>query len=94
MQLSTGPVVVSLLGLVPKYDGGWRCIYDLSYPPGSSVNESIPDSALAIQYISIDNIFDLIRTSGRGCYIIKRDIKDVFCNIPVALADRPLLAFS
>ena len=24
----------------------------------------------------MDNIFDLIRTSGRGCDIIKRDIKD------------------
>lgn len=94
VQLSTGPVVVSPLGLVPKHDGGWRRIHDLSYPPGRSVNESIPDSASAIQYISIDNIFDLIRTFGRRCYIIKRDIKDAFRNIPVAPADRPLLAFS
>lgn len=94
VQLSTGPVVVSPLGLVPKHDGGWRRIHDLSYPHGRSVNESIPDSASAIQYISIDNIFGLIRTSGRGCYIIKRDIKDAFRNIPVAPADRPLLAFS
>ncbi|KAJ5378275.1 uncharacterized protein N7496_005684 [Penicillium cataractarum] len=94
VQLSTGPVVVSPLGLVPKHDGGWRRIHDLSYPHGRSVNESIPDSASAIQYISIDNIFSLIRTSGRGCYIIKRDIKDAFRNIPVAPADRPLLAFS
>lgn len=94
MQLSTGHAVVSPLGLVPKHDGGWRRIHKLSYPPGSSVNESIPDSASAIQYVSIDNIFDLIRTSGRGCYIIKRDIRDAFRNIPVAPADRPLLAFS
>ena len=42
----------------------------------------------------MDDIFDLIRSSGRGCYIIKRDIKDAFRNIPVAPADRPLLAFS
>jgi hypothetical protein len=93
VQLSTVPVVVSPLGLVPKHDGGWRRIHDLSYHPGRSVNESIPDSASAIQYISIDNIFDLIRTSPRRCYIIKRDIKDAFRNIPVAPADRPLLAF-
>ncbi|KAJ5385651.1 hypothetical protein N7509_008192 [Penicillium cosmopolitanum] len=93
VQVCTGPVVVSPLGLVPKHDGGWRRIHDLSYPPGRSVNESIPDTASAIQYISIDHIFDLIRTSGRGCCIIKRDIKDAFRNIPVAPADRPLLAF-
>ena len=39
-------------------------------------------------------MFDLIRTSGRSCYIIKRDIKDAFRNIPIAPVDRPLLAFS
>ncbi|KAJ5413768.1 hypothetical protein N7509_000395 [Penicillium cosmopolitanum] len=94
VQVCTGPVVVSPLGLVPKHDGSWRRIHDLSYPPGRSVNESISDTASAIQYISIDQIFDLIRTSGRGCYIIKRDIKDAFRNIPVAPAARRLLAFS
>jgi hypothetical protein len=79
---------------VPKHDGSWRRIHDLSYPPGRSVNESISDTASTIQYISIDHIFDLIRTSGRGCCIIERDIKDAFRNIPVAPADRPLLALS
>lgn len=94
VQVCTGPAVVSPLGLVPKQDGSWRRIHDLSYPPGCSVNESIPAIASAIQYISIDHIFELTRTSGRGCFIIKRDIKDAFRNIPVAPADRPLLAFS
>ena len=39
-------------------------------------------------------MFDLICTLGRSCYIIKWDIKDAFCNIPIAPVDRPLLAFS
>ncbi|KAJ5117535.1 hypothetical protein N7448_011167 [Penicillium atrosanguineum] len=94
VQLCTGPVVLSPLGFVPKNDGGWRRIHDLSYPPGRSINESIPHSASAIQYTAMDDILDLILTSGRGCYIIKIDIKDAFRNIPVAPADRPLLAFS
>lgn len=34
--------VCSPLGLVPKHDGGWRRIHDLSFPPGNSVNDSIP----------------------------------------------------
>jgi hypothetical protein len=34
VRLASGPSFVSLLGLVPKHDGGWRCIYDLSWPPG------------------------------------------------------------
>ena len=94
VQLFSGPAFVSPLGLVPKHDGGWRRIHDLSWPPGRSVNDSIPDAASAIHYTSIDDIFDLIRTSGQGCYIIKRDIKDAFRNIPIAPADRPLVAFS
>lgn len=90
VQLTLEPVFVSPLGLVPKHDGGWRRIYNLSWPKDRSVNDSIPDSASAISYTSID-VFDFIRTAGWGCYIIKRDIKDAFRNIPVATPDRPLL---
>ena len=62
--------------------------------PGCSVNDSVPDAASAVHYMSVDDIFHLLRTSGRGCYIIKRDIKDAFRNIAIAPADRPLVAFS
>jgi hypothetical protein len=58
------------------------------------VNDAIPESASTIRYTSIDEIFDTVRAAGRGCYIIKRDIKDAFRNIPVAPVDRPLLAFT
>ena len=34
--------ISSPLGLVPKSDGGWRRIYDLSFPKGKSVNNRIP----------------------------------------------------
>ena len=90
----SGPAVISPLGLVPKHNGGWRHIHNLSWPPGYSVNDTIPDTASAIRYTSIDNVFDLIRTLERSCYIIKRDIKDAFRNIPIAPVDQPLLAFS
>ena len=79
---------------MPKHNGGWRRIHDLSWPPGRSINNTIPNTASAIQYTSIDNIFDLIRSLERSCYIIKCNIKDVFCNIPIAPIDWPLLAFS
>ena len=38
---ATNSVVTLPLGLVPKVDGGFRCIYDLSLPKGSLVNNSI-----------------------------------------------------
>jgi len=38
---ATNSVVTLPLGLVPKVDGGFRCIYNLSLPKGSLVNNSI-----------------------------------------------------
>jgi len=38
---ATDSVVTLPLGLVPKADGGFRRIYDLSLPKGSLVNDSI-----------------------------------------------------
>ena len=93
VQRYLGPAMVSPLGLVPKHDGGWRRIHDLSWPEGFSVNDSIPDEAVAIRYTSLENIFDLVCQHGPGCYIIKRDIKEAFRNVPLAPSVRPLLAF-
>jgi hypothetical protein len=38
---TTDSIVTSPLGLVPKADGGFRRIYDLSSPEGSLVNDLI-----------------------------------------------------
>jgi len=46
---ATDSIVTSPLGLVPKADGGFRCIYDLSLPKGFLVNDSI-DPAWVILY--------------------------------------------
>lgn len=35
--------ISSPLGLVPKYDGGFRQIHHPSHPKGRSVNDHIPD---------------------------------------------------
>ncbi|EED11627.1 conserved hypothetical protein [Talaromyces stipitatus ATCC 10500] len=84
---------ISPLGLVPKHDGGWRRIHDLSWPPGCGVNQGIPDNWSAIEYMKIDDIYDQIIKAGSGCTIIKRDIKDAFRIVPVAQDNQYLLAF-
>jgi len=38
---ATNSIVTLPLGLVPKADSGFRCIYDLSLPKESLVNNSI-----------------------------------------------------
>lgn len=88
------PFISSSLDLVSKYDGGFYRIYDLSYPKSYLVNNHIPDGVEELRYTKFQEILDLIVTVGRSCIIIKRNIKDVFCNIPVAPQHQWLLGIS
>ena len=44
------PFISSPLGLVPKHDGGWRRIHNLSFPHGNSINNGIPKAFGALEY--------------------------------------------
>jgi hypothetical protein len=86
----------SPLGLVPKPDGTFRRIYNLSSPKprrGLSVNAAIPEAHSTLAYSTVDDILALILLAGRGAVILKRDLKDAFRNIPVAITDQRLLGF-
>ena len=87
------PFIASPLGLVPKSDSGLRRIHHLSFPPEHSVNDNIKPEYAAIQYIRFDDIADSILNAGRGCYILKWDIKEAFRTIPVATSQHWLLGF-
>jgi hypothetical protein len=78
------PFISSPLGLVPKNNGGYRRIHHLSHPPLTSVNDFIQDEYSSITYTAIWDVYTKIRLTGRGCVIVKEDIKDAFRNIPVA----------
>ena len=88
------PFVSSPLGVVPKHDGGRRRIHHLSYPTGSSVNNFIDQSRGTLSYTTFDEILFSIGQAGRGCILIKRDIRDAFRMIPVSALQRWLLGFS
>lgn len=87
------PLIISPLGLVPKQDGGWRRIHHLSHPPGGSVNDGIPSDYGSLRYSAIDDVLGMVRAAGRGCWIIKKDLKEAFRMVPVAPAHRWLLGF-
>ena len=90
----TPPYICSPLGLIPKHDGGWRRIHHLSHPRGESVNDHIPDGAGKLRYTRFQEVLQLVTRAGRHCIILKRDIKDVFRNIPVTPQHQWLLNFS
>ena len=87
------PFISSPLGFVPKHDGSLRRIHHLSHPRKTSVNAHINVEASTMKYIRIDDILKLVVAAGRHCIIVKRDIKDAFRTIPIALGDRWMLGF-
>jgi ribonuclease HI len=94
IRIATEPIIVSPLGLVPKSDGGYRRIHDLSFPPASSVNDAIPEEYGALVYTTVTAIQAHVISAGRGCLLLKRDIKDAFRMVPLSYRARTLMGFS
>lgn len=80
--------------MVPKHDGGWRRIHDLSFPHGQSVNDGIQEEWGALEYATYDDAVEALLRKGTGAQFVKRDLKDAFRHIPVALSDQWLLGFN
>ena len=75
----------------PRHRLGSRAKDNLT--SATSDPESIQPRYAAIQYVSFDEIVGSILKAGRGCCILKWDIKDAFRNIPVAPSQHWLLGF-
>jgi len=87
------PFISSPLGFVTKASGGFRRIHHLSHPYAQSVNANIDKAVGHLVYMTVREILDLVIIAGRGSVIMKRDMRDAFRNIPVALENRWLLGF-
>jgi len=80
------------LGVVPKKDGGWRTICDLSSPPGNSINDFIDPHRYSLRYCTIDTATAILNTLGAGALMGKLDLKNAFRIMPVRREDWHLLA--
>ena len=69
----------------------FRLIHHLSFPKGSSVNDSIPPKHTSVHYATIDEAIKLIKSAGPGCFLAKTDIKNAFRLIPIYPNDYGLL---
>ena len=75
------------LGVVPKHDGGWRTIYHLSAPLGSSINDFIDPLVYTLNYCTVDDAYAIVNTLGPGTLLSKIDLKNAFRLIPVRPED-------
>lgn len=79
------------IGLVPKKQGGWRMITNLSYPTGNSVNDFIDPNICSVNYATFDDAISLIAKKGEGALLAKMDISNAFRLLPVCPQDFCLL---
>ena len=69
------------LGLIPKLNRTFYCIYNLSSPKphqGLSINTTILEAYSTLTYSTIDKILALILLIKRGAVILKHNFKDTF----------------
>ena len=58
---------INRFGVIPKKDGGWRLILDLSFPFGHSVNDGINKEEFTdLTYSKVSDAISLIIKAGRG----------------------------
>ena len=75
----TKPDIISALGAVPKSDGGYRLIHDLSLPAGESVNDYAPEMD-KYSYESVDTAVSMLKP---GVFMAKVDIKSAYRHVPI-----------
>ena len=83
----TAHYICSPLGLVLKYDGGWRRIYNLSFPLNHLVNYYIDEAWSQLEYVTFDEAIDAMLRIGKGAILVKRDLADAFRYIPIAISN-------
>jgi hypothetical protein len=90
-------VFCSPIGLTPKLANGiqtgWRVIFDLSCPEGSSVNDGIPKEYGTLVYETLNDAVQLVAQAGKGAIMMKRDLKAAFRHVPMNPCDYWLLIF-
>ena len=87
------PFHCSPLGAVPKKDGSYRLILDLSSPRGQSINEGISKEQYSVRYSKFDDAVDLVRNLGSSAFLAKLDIKHAFRLCPVRPDQWALLGY-
>ena len=77
---------------VPKEELERRVIVDFSFPPGSSINDGIPqatylDCCTEFNLPSVQSMVDRLNELGKGCLLYKRDLKGAFRQFSIDPGD-------
>ena len=76
---------------MPKKDGSYCLIVDLSSPPGRSIKDCISNDDYSVVFSRYDDTVSLVQPQGKGVFMAKADIKHAFRIFPVRPRDYKLL---
>ena len=82
---------VSPVNVVPKANGKWRLITNLSFPVGNSVNDAIPEASRSVSYCSVSDVVRVILQCQGEVFLSKIDLKNAYRMVPVSKQDWPYL---
>ena len=82
---------ISPIRVIPKSDGTWRLITNLSHPINDCINSYINEKYSKVCYSSLDNIPDKLYDLGKGALLGNIDIKSAFRLLLINPADFDLL---
>jgi len=82
---------ISQFRVIPKKNGQWHLIVDLSSPQPDIVNDGINRDWCATSYVKVEDAARVISQLGRGTNLAKVDIKSAYHIVPVHPDDHPLL---
>lgn len=82
---------INRFGIIPKSNGKWRLITDLSYPFGFSVNDGISKQDAFVSYVGLTAAIEKILALGSGCLLAKFDIQRAYRMIAIPENERFLL---
>lgn len=79
------------VGILPKKDGCWRLITNLSAPTCNSVNDFIDPALCSVSYASFDHAITMISSLGKATLLCKMDLSNAFHLLPIHSLDFCLL---
>ena len=77
----------SPIGCVPRTNGEWRLILDVSAPADVSVDDSIARENFSVRNVKFDAILSMVMKHGHGALLAKVDLKHAFRLCPVRHQD-------
>ena len=89
-QFPFGKLFLAPLFVIPKPDGRWRAIVNMSFklaPHMYTINELLHEYMKTVQYVRFKEVVRLVKNAGKGAWLFLIDAQDAYYRVPIQAAD-------